>query len=441
MSPHACHAQRGLAVIAVLFIAFLLVAVVGLAVDTGHVITTGRELQSVADASALAAAARLAVERRDEPDDTVFDTTRQVAIDVAGSNRAANVTVVLDANAGNAASGDVVVGAWDAVARTFTATTTFPDAVRVHARRTGASANGALDLYFGKAFGVPTSDVQRRATARVIQMDPRILVLDPTKRAAMRLNGTPALLVPGGRVHVNSTASCGYDSLGTTQLVTGLLSVCGTACYPAGKVNGEVQDYADPIPDPLAWLLPDMAAWNAFRDGLPEPLGASGAIATSGTFDPGHYPGGMNLSASDVVTLLPGIYVIGDNGIDLKGSAFVEGDGVCLLIDRGGDVDVGGSDAGLRIGPPTSGPFTNVALFTHRFPTGKQTVKLAGGGLLELRGTIYVPSGHLDVGGQPARTIGAIIANTVEFSGTATYTMTGENMITMGLAPQTLLVD
>jgi hypothetical protein len=427
----------------------LLIGMVGIAIDAAYVGTVAQQLQNAADASSLAAVQVVKSEANPLDPTNPFPLTRKAAVLAAKSNDAASTAVKLDPNPSNDPTGDVVIGFWDANKQNFTPDLLNPNAVRVRARRMAGHGDGSLALLFGPVFGVNTSDVGSRATAVMAPAAwPYILVLHPDLPWAMELNGTAFLAVPLGKVHVNSIHNKSAIRLvGTIAVQAMQTSVCGAALYPDGAISGPLLEGADYVPDPLAHLLPDEASWDAFRAAMPQPLGPNGQIDGTGTYDPGFYPEGMELDAGDQVVLNPGFYMFGgsfdvatntiDGGIQLHGSARVTADGVTLFIDEGAVVDVSGSGAGMQMTPTASGPFQGVALFHHRendqgpkdWPAD---CKIGGGGLFQVEGYIYVPSGHFEMAGTPGKKIGGIITNTLDNNGTTGFFITGK-----GLPPPT----
>ena len=103
---------RGVVLIWVLFVFFVLFAFTALAVDTGYISLTARQLQVAADSSALAGAQYIRLNE---------DDARSAAVNFASVNKAAGESIGLDYNGANAFDGDVVVGVWDPEFRIFTA--------------------------------------------------------------------------------------------------------------------------------------------------------------------------------------------------------------------------------------------------------------------------------------------------------------------------------
>jgi hypothetical protein len=163
--------------------------------------------------------------------------------------------------------------------------------------------------------------------------------------------------------------------------------------------------------DPLASLpYPDFSVMTNY-----------GGILGPGTYNPGYYPGGVDFN-NGTAQLNPGVYYF-KTGIDIHGSARVQGDGVMLFIAEGG-LTTSGSDPGLTLTPPTSGTYAGVAIFQHRSNT--TTMNIGGGGLFDVRGTIYAAGAHISIDGNPGRRIGKIISRTLQMRGTGNYVISGE---------------
>jgi Flp pilus assembly protein TadG len=436
--------ERGSVLVIVVMLSLLLIGFAGLAIDSAYVGTAGQQLQSAADAAALSAARML---HSESVQDGTYPLTRQAAIDIALVNKAASDAVQLTANTPNAADGDIVVGIWNASTGSFTPTTSGPNAVRVRARRTATSAGGSLDLFFGLVFGTETLDVGRFATA-VLTTDAAalVLLLAPSGPGALALNGTPVLDVTAGKIHSNSSDACSVDIVGSASVSAAVTSMVGAGCYPPGSITGPVVTGAGVIPDPLAGVLPDTAAWNAYKAGMTVRAGTGGGtIGGSGTFPPGSYSGGIDVKSSDSVTLQPGVYMLGGEGLTMKGGSSLAGDGVTLLIDLDADVDISGN-ASLSVAAPTSGTFEAVAFFSHRQNSGggpgQPELKVGGTGDIEVTGIVYVPSGTFVMAGTPGnKQVGALIVHKLTNAGTSGFVVTGNGVPATGGVETAFLVE
>jgi Flp pilus assembly protein TadG len=160
--------DRGATAVIVAICMTMLVGFAALAVDVGYLYATRNELQNTADAGALAGAGYLGKKYADltysEQQAYTFDKTEIVATvnEVTHKNKAAGVGITIN-------SADVTVGTWvwDPETRTGKLTPTLtgaPDAVRVIARRDGG-ANGPINTFFARIFGIDTMDVSAEATA------------------------------------------------------------------------------------------------------------------------------------------------------------------------------------------------------------------------------------------------------------------------------------
>ena len=192
--------NEGIATIWAALTMLVLVGFVGLAVDVGLEVWTGQQLQIVADGSALAGAQFV----RSDP-----VKARDQAQLVGASNVAGGVTMSLDRNAANTPGGDIVFGRFDRDTGIFDPAGA-PNSVQVTARRTAASANGALDLHFARVLGFNTVDMQRSAIAMLGGgTGTGMLILDNDARCALKIRGNPTVNLFDGAIQVNSTNPCG----------------------------------------------------------------------------------------------------------------------------------------------------------------------------------------------------------------------------------------
>jgi Mg-chelatase subunit ChlD len=135
-----------------------------MSVEVGMVYMAKNQLQVSADAAALAAVQELIA------NDPVGARNR--AMGVAASNTVTGKSVALDPGT------DIEFGRW--VKGGFVPDPANADAVRVTARKTAGSANGALPLYFAPVIGVNQVDITATAVAKLANVD-LVLVLDRSK--------------------------------------------------------------------------------------------------------------------------------------------------------------------------------------------------------------------------------------------------------------------
>ncbi|MBN2580787.1 MAG: VWA domain-containing protein [Pirellulales bacterium] len=152
MKPRSTDARkpsrRGVTILlAILLIVFML-GMVAFALDLGYIVLVRTQLQTAADASAMAAASVMALPREE-----MYATAQQYAgYHVAGGK----IVSLRDA--------DVQYGAWDANRRTFTPSKEPGNAVRVTARA-DKLAGGERSLFFGRIFNQTSFASQASAVA------------------------------------------------------------------------------------------------------------------------------------------------------------------------------------------------------------------------------------------------------------------------------------
>jgi Flp pilus assembly protein TadG len=157
------RAERGS--FAILFALALpaLLALMALVVDLGHLYLVRSQLQNGGDAAALAGVRDL------NGTAARFPVARQSAHDYGILHLANGTALNLDLNLGNADTGDIILGNWNFVARTFTvASAATPplqvNAVKVFARRTAAEG-GSVATFFARIFGVANKDLTTTSIA------------------------------------------------------------------------------------------------------------------------------------------------------------------------------------------------------------------------------------------------------------------------------------
>ena len=259
---------------------------------------------------------------------------------------------------------------------------------------------------------------------------------------------TPGVPYSGGYVHINSVCTsgphnnaCGNGSgafhLNGNGIVDAPHVYTHGTCQGSGtNLTSPLTEGAPQIGDPLASLRgPRQAEYPPGH--CPRKQGAqivydpetptSGEChwnqnGTTVTLTPGVYYGGWNFSGSNVsVRLQPGIYIIAGGGISIKGSAELNStpavvggdpdpatparvlifstdnttDPTCATSTAArciqGDIDIAGT-ASLKLWALDTGPWKGLLLWQDglgRSPT--ESIKLTGGGEMDIAGTIYAP--------------------------------------------------
>jgi hypothetical protein len=302
---------------------------------------------------------------------------------------------------------------------------------------------------FAGIMGVASWNVGSRAVAanQASSTGPfAMLALDPSGCAAIDLQGQ-GRVNSNGNIQVNST--CSNDAL----LLAGQarINAPGQACNVAGDFspsgpaasayNCAANEGVVPIPDPLASrpapTIPMIGSPPAIDYGSVVKVSGSGTstppagcpgsstpatfdvpqscrfpasfAGSAWRFDPGYYPGGINLEGGTYY-FEPGIYYIGGGGFRLAGGSVTMmsvasgtttlGGGILIYNSNNpnlaaGEVVLQGGGSGSSIWPLNGTALDGLVIFHDRTLTSPApAVRIVGAAsALQVRGIIYVPNG------------------------------------------------
>jgi len=430
--------RQGIALIWVAIFLLVLILLAGLSLDTAKVVFVAHQLHNAADAAALAGAQIVKVDQ---------SLARQQSIAIAGLNYADRLPVFLRDNQINDPNLDVVIGRYYRQTGVFAPTTDAPNAVKVVARRTAELPDGPVPLNFGPIADVDNANVARYAIAISSGTTGAGLICLAPEGTGLEITGNVTIDVNNGDVQVNSETALAVDVHGTScELLADEMNVCGeadpqfdwtTVPFPVNQGPG-----VEPIPDPLCppdGLCLPPPTWDATND----LSGGETVTIPEGTyeFEPGYYSGGFDISGG-TITLKPGIYVLGGGpkgkgGLVVSGNANFCAKGVMFYITDNGQVDLTGT-GDLRITPPEKpqedGPAPDFCDPNYAYPAGMDwtyeglsifqdrqntnEARIIGTSNLDLNGTLYFPSNHVELGGTGFQAGNQLIAWTVEVHGT-----------------------
>jgi Flp pilus assembly protein TadG len=429
----AARRSSGIALIWAVIFLLLLVALMGLAIDTAYVLYVAHQLQNCPDASSLAGAQKVR---------SSIEEAREAAVTIGLANAAARDPVQLDRNDPNEVEGDVVVGKYSRRDRTFTPQLTGVNAVKVNARRTGASLTGPVPLFFAPIFGLNTANVARSAIAMTGGgTGAGLIALDPHAPCGLDVQGNVTLnVLPtgdaiDGDIQVNSDhpskAVCGN---GNPVIQATNLNVQGEDRFVGNvtlDLEGDLNVGAPPIPDPLAFLPPPAIPETSRDAAGPVRLTGGGTL----NLEPGLYTQGIYAN-NGVLNLAPGVYVVDGVGFNISGNTIVNAEGVMFYVLGTGVVDLTGT-GDIHITPPNSevieyvdpwngtplneGTYDGVTFFQAR--NNRNQSRILGTSLLDLEGTLYFPSNHVYLSGTGDGFGNQLIANTVEVAGDGIITI------------------
>jgi Flp pilus assembly protein TadG len=389
--------QRGAVAVIVAICSVMLLGMAAFVVDLGHARDSRRIAQKAADASALAAGNELYLNNV-----SAFSPRITQAVDAAKAYALNNYGVTDAEWASCTDSGKLAY-----VPASSTPCISFdqqakPSLVRVRIPVRHVAAPLA------RVFGLSTIDVAARARA----------ALDPLAKSKCALcilgsmshdlqNGDAT--ASGGDIAFNGSVTVSNNGLVATDGKITVEQLNG-AYGPLGNYTPTPTTGVPKATDPLAFvsLPPDMSSLTVKTNPCTQGPGLYGSFDMRGL----------------TCTLSPGLYVVaGSSAVwDLSGNSDTKllGTGVSLYLTcgtptipapcasgaSGATMDVTGNGQ-IGFTAPTSGPLQGLALVMDR--NNSSTLRLAGNGASGLKGTIYMPSGTMQMNGNGCANIDALI--------------------------------
>jgi hypothetical protein len=248
-----------------------------------------------------------------------------------------------------------------------------------------------------------------------------LLLLDPT--------GDKSLMVTGqGAVTVNNTGAVVVDSSSPSAIfLAGQAVVTATEAdvgIGGGAVtNGQaVLNLLEPefnheaaTPDPIALPLPPMPSTHfpavQYSGGAPLP-----------PLSPGTYDGGITITGSSPVTLLPGVYYMNGGGFVVSGLGSVTGTGVLIVNAPQAPTDVISitGQGSVNLTAPTGltdGLAAYNGITIMQDPASANPISVVGQGSLTMTGTLYAPAALLRLDGNGNATVSAFFAGHLSLGG------------------------
>jgi hypothetical protein len=351
---HLVHCHDGHMALMAALLTPMLVGVAGSAIDVSAFLTHRTNLQSVADAAALAAAKEASLN----------GWSKEAA--------AAVVHGLLEADRGPEAATTVVAK------------------IEIDASKKEVKVFLEEDRrpYFMVGYFVGSPQIVVWAKARTNSVSNICVIgLEGSDPGAVALQDSALISAEKCAVYANSLDVSGLASTGNAELKAQLACAAGGFAGMPRNFN-----YQLPLTD-----CPAVADPLASR---PEP-----AVGTCrekdadyshfiGSLQPGVYCGGLTIRANSDVTLRPGIYIIKDGPLVVESSSSVNAKGVGFFFTGDDARLVFGSDSSVDIEAPTSGPLAGITMFQERAAAEADFV-ITSNGARKLIGTIYLPNGNL----------------------------------------------
>jgi hypothetical protein len=391
--------RRGAVAITFAIVLPVVVGAVGLGVETGLWYNSKRQVQTAADAAALAGA----IERQRGMGPAVLAAAREGAARNGFEDDGETVVVELYSPPITGPN----LGRTTAIeARVF----------RRHAALFSAVLGGEAVTVSGRA--VANAAFNGRAC---------VLALDPAASGAITSQGLPLITMAGCIIAANSAHDTAIVVGGNSTLSAESLWIVGD--YSLG--SGTNLDLARPpvtrtyaINDPYAGIeMPSIGGCDATNLRINP--------SQTRTLSPGVYCGGMQINGD--ATLQPGVYIMDRGDFEVRAHARVRcactspEEGVTIILTSSGDASAigkvqinGGADIVLRAPSDPTADYRGLAFIQDRRAPAGAVSKLNGGASQSFRGALYFPAQRIEWSGSSDTTLPGcvqLVARMVTFLG------------------------
>lgn len=247
-----------------------------------------------------------------------------------------------------------------------------------------------------------------------------VVALNENGPDSILLHNDAELVAPDCAVYANSIARDGISVNAKAFMQSNTICVSGGYQGQAASYDPVPLTDCAPTPDPLldrpsptlgSPIYRDTVigaqskevAFGARLDSLMEIGEDKGIITEKDRFinhtkydlDPGVYEGGLIIASDADATFRPGIYVIRGGPFYVERGARVQGEGVGFYLEGDDAVFFFGPDAEIDLTAPTAGEMAGMLFFEDRnAPLGREHIILSNDAQ-QLLGTIYLPQGKL----------------------------------------------
>jgi Flp pilus assembly protein TadG len=367
----------------------LIIGMAALAVDFGSLYATRRNMQTAADAAAIAGANALETNCGTTADCDCSKVT-------ACTNSGADVATLNGYTNGGANSTTVTVGP----------PTTAPDNV-TGGTFVQATVSQAVPTYFMRALGFPTVNVSATAIAGFAPVGPCMTSTDKTDSHTIEVSGS-ASVDTACEIIDESSNSDGLDTSGGAIVDASAIALVATSWSgddghvtpkPSTKSAIPANPYADLVP-------PSQCSPSGGCNAACDQTGFKAVLGS--TASPGVYCQGIVVPAGASLSLRPGTYIlVGGNGDMVSGSGFMTGSGVTFYNTYSGKYAYKGitfsGSSKTTLSAPTSGAYANILFYQDPSvaATGNSSngSSITGSSGASLTGVLYFPTTMLTFSG------------------------------------------
>lgn len=390
----------------------VLLLLLALAVDAGQLYYTQRQLQTAADAAALAGALEAS-----QCAGTSNCTAMQLAAKASlVENGISGATFYTQCAATKGVGTELTLN--NAPCALGSADPNYNNTGYVE-----AVVSRLQPTFFGGLMGFRNVHVIARSEAALGPPTFCLDVLNPTAPSAMLMNGNASLVAHCG-VQVNSDASTALTVNGHDTLTASAIDVHGQDLLNGNvSVTPTPQLNAPARPDPLAKTpVPSSSGCGSSTTspyfGSPTQVTVSGRKSMP-VFNPGTYCGGIQLNGNVSATFKPGTYIV-QGPMIVNGGDTISGNGVTFYFSTGSLTMNGNTHADLVA--PTTGVYAGILIFQNA--TDTSTVILNGDTTSVWQGAVYLPGAQLTLnGGANLAAYTILDVNTLIVNGNDTFTL------------------
>lgn len=393
-------------VLAVVCMAVLL-GFVALAIDVGQLLLTKRQLQTAADAAAIAGA----LEIQQCGSISNCPAMQDAAISALGENGLPNPTLETQC-AGNSKKGLTLT------LNNGPCLLGYNDPNFANSSYVEAVVTEQQPMFFASVLGIKPMTVIARSEAGLGAPPGCVIALNQHASQTILSNGNSDLEADCPIVD-DSNSSTALLVNGNAKLIsTASISVVGNDLINGNPTVSPTPTLNAPlVPDPFADLpAPTVGSCDYTNVTVNKSQNKNSTV----TLNPGVYCG-LSINGQANVTFSPGLYIMNGNTI-VNGGATIAGTGVTFYIASGQWIMNGGSATHGNLVAPTTGTYAGILFFQAR--TDSNQFILNGDSSSAWQGAIYIPDGNLLLnGGSNVAAYTIVVADTITVNGNNKFTI------------------
>ena len=381
---------NGFVLVNIALSATVLLAILGLAIDTGYLELVKTRMQAAADAAAVG------------------------GVQENKSNGAANVVSM--------ARGDAALNGFTNGTNSVTVTVNHPPASGSYTSDSSAVeviVSQSVAPFFMQLLNFATVNVRARSVARQGSGTNELYALSSNAPGAFTATGGVTVSIAGG-VMVDSSSKTALVVSGGSHVTAASVAVVGNYTDPTksgSSLSPAATTGVAAAADPLAYVpAPTVGACTQTNYSIGN--GKSAALSQ------GVYCGGITINGGATVTMNSGTYILKGGGLTVGNGATLTGNNVTLYNTQGGGYSyaaislLGG--VVVKLSAPTTGSLAGILFFQDRSVVSALVNTFSNGSTSTFTGALYFPTTALSYSGGASGAYTIMVASTVSFSGGVT---------------------